>query len=159
VKRMKKSTKSLWTGAAVALVGSAMLASAGVVLAGKPAAGGALKPEACSLFDAASLFHYACVGNQEVANVMLNKAGLTDAAYIGSCEGGGACAESVYNKLVSASSKYEIPKLADACQKLADIQEDLRVWNTGSAKPKINDSGYVEMSSRIRMIQQEGGCP
>lgn len=154
----KVSTRSLWKGAAAALVGSAMLASAGLASAGKPVPGGATAPGACSVFDAGSLFMDACVANVAVATGNVSTEGFKDAAYTGSCEGGGACADSVYNKLISALSKFEVPKVSDACQKLADVQADLTTWNT-AAKPKINNSGFMVMTTAIRAIQQDGGCP
>lgn len=152
-------TRSLWKGAAAALIGSAMLLGAGVASAGKPVPGGATAYGACSVFDGGTLFMDACVANVAVATGSVSTEGFKDAAYTGSCEGGGACADSVYNKLISALSKFQVPKVADACQKLAEIQADLTTWNTGSAKPKINNSGYMVMTSAVRAIQQDGGCP
>lgn len=158
MKMLERSKRSPWTSVAAALVGSAMLASAGVAVAGKPVPGGATAPGACSVFEGGTLFMDACVANVAVATATVSTEGFKDAAYTGSCDGGGACADSVYNNLISALSKFEVPKVADACQKLASIQADLTTWNT-AAKPKINNSGFMVMTTAIRAIQQDGGCP
>lgn len=152
------AVQAAWKGAAVAVVCSAMLATAGMASAGKPVPGGGTEPGACSVFEGGSLFLDACDANAAVASGTVSTEGFKDAAYTGSCEGGGRCADSVYNKLVSALSKFEVPKVTDACQKLADIQSDLSTWNTAD-KPKINNSGFMVMTSAIRAIQQDGGCP
>lgn len=158
MKANRGSPYSAWKGAAVAFVGGAMLVSAGLASAAKPVPGGATAYGACGAFEGGTLLMDACMANVAVATGNVSTQGLTDAAYTGSCEGGGACADSVYNKLISALSKFEVPKVADACQKLADIQLDLTAWNT-AAKPKINNAGFMVMTSAVRAIQQDGGCP
>ena len=162
MKRAEKEGNGRATGkalraAVMALVGSSMLAMAGGAVGGRPVQGSATAEGACSIFDAGSLFVDACLANVAVAKQMVTIPGYTDAAYTGSCDGGGACADSVYNKLVSAASKFAVPKISDGCSALAAIQSDLTAWNT-AGKPKINNSGYNVMAGAIQTIQT-GNCP
>lgn len=138
--------------AVVVLIGGSMMTAAGLAVGGKPVPGGATAVGACSVFEGGSLFFDACIANVAVAKQL----GTTE-GYIGSCEGGGACADSVYNKLISAASKFAVPKISDGCANLATIQSDLLAWHT-STKPKINGSGNTVMTSAIHAIQV-GNCP
>jgi hypothetical protein len=140
-------TKSVLGGLAAA---SLMLA-AGVASAAKPIAGSGVAEGACGVFADGSLFQAACTVNQAVAN-----GDMGQGAYTGSCTGGAACADSVFNKLKSAASKFAEPKIADGCANLASIQSDLTTWNT-AAKPKIDNTGYANMSAAITAIQA-GNC-
>ena len=162
MKRAEKATKGrasgkVLRGAVMALIGSSMLAAAGVAVAAKPVKGSATAPNACEAFDPATqeLIQKACDENVRVAQQMVPE---SDAAYIGSCEGGGACADSVYNKLLSAASKFSAGKITDGCANLAAIQADLAWWNRGASKPKINDAGYKVISAAIQAIQTDKSC-
>lgn len=145
--------RSSWKTAIAVLIGSSMLSTAAVAAGGKPVQGSTTEGNPCGVFAEQEYFYNACEMNVKVALRMLS----TDAAYTGSCEGGGACADSVYNKLQAAASKFAAPKVADGCAKLADIQTDLTTWNTAD-KQKINNNGYTEMSKIIRDIQTYN-CP
>lgn len=134
-----------------ALIGGSMVMAAGVAGAARPVSGTGVAAGACDVFGAGSLFQAACTLNQAVAN-----GDMGYGAYTGSCAGGVACADSVYNKLTSAASKFAIPKVADGCANLASIQSDLTTWNT-AAKPKIDNTGYANMSAAIKAIQ-DGNC-
>lgn len=137
--------------AVAALFGASMVMAAGVAGAAKPVSGSGVTAGACDAFEAGSLFRAACSVNQSVAH-----GDMGYGAYTGSCTGGAACADSVYNKLTSAASKFAIPKVADGCANLASIQSDLTTWNT-AAKPKIDNTGYANLSAAIKAIQ-DGNC-
>lgn len=140
-----------------ALLGGSMLIAAGVAGAAKAVPGSATVSGACDSFAAGSAFQDACMKNQQVADGSFTDAALTPlGAYVGSCAGGGACADSVYNKLASAAAKFAVPKVADGCANLASIQSDLLTWNT-AAKQKIDNAGYATMSAAITAIQT-GNC-
>lgn len=143
---------------ALALVASgSMLVASGLAFSAKPGSttGGATATGACEKFS--GLFNEACDANVKLA-MPLEIAGYPDAAYVGSCSPlGGACADSVYNRLGTASDKFTGGKAIDGCKSLVAIQTDLTTWNTAS-KQKINNPGYTVMSAAVGEIQKESNC-
>lgn len=129
-----------------AVLGGVILVAAGTASAGAPEPG--------ANFDCQKLlgaFLDACNVNNDLADGI-------GGAYTGSCKDGGRCDDSVYNKLLSASSKVEAGKVyPDACNNLASIQFDLMTW-AGADKPKIDGAGYYNLSAEITKLQTAYGC-
>jgi len=134
------------TAAARILAGSLALFT-GVSGAAAPAPGGD--------FDCTQLLpslQQACIVNNDLADKG------SYGSYTNSCDGGGRCDDSVYNKLVSAGNKIGAGKLADACANLASIQQDLLTWSTAS-KPKVDQAGYNSLTGELTTVQAGYLCP
>ena len=134
-----------------------MLVAAGAASAGNPNGGGKPVEPGYAMFDCTVLLESlqtACNINNDLADAETN---TVEGAYTGSCDGGGRCDDSVYNKLTSASNKIGSGKLADACANFKSIQDDLLVWMTVD-KPKVDQQGYNALSSEISIVEGMYGC-
>ncbi|MGR8981129.1 MAG: hypothetical protein ACU84H_13690 [Gammaproteobacteria bacterium] len=79
-------------------------------------------------------------------------------SYIGSCDDGGNCDDSVYNKLLSANNKVDAEKILGACENLASIQDNLNNWLNAS-KPKIDQDGFDSLSAAVTALKDFYSCP
>ncbi|MGR9036287.1 MAG: hypothetical protein ACU83O_06820, partial [Gammaproteobacteria bacterium] len=75
-----------------------------------------------------------------------------------SCDDGGNCDDSVYNKLLSANNKVDAEKILGACENLASIQNNLNNW-LNATKPKIDQDGFDSLSAAVTALQDFYSCP
>ncbi|MGJ0483555.1 MAG: hypothetical protein ACR65R_03345 [Methylomicrobium sp.] len=132
------------------LAQSIMNSAFGVVLGGSLL----VATEVANAFECGAIldaFQPACSINNDLA------LGSEEGNYIGSCNGGGKCDDSVNNKLTSASNKVSAGKLRDACSNLQSIQTSLDQWLTN--KPKIDSSGYLSLKTAIATLKESYECP
>lgn len=133
------------------LAQSIMKSALGVVLSGSLL----VATEVANAFGCGGLleaFQSAC----DINNDLALGAGV-EGSYVGSCDGGGKCDDSVNNKLTSASNKVKVCKLRDACSNLQSVQTSLDQWLTN--KPKIDSAGYQSLKTEIDALKVSYECP
>ena len=120
--------KAVFFGTAVLIVSAMMTVSA-------QAGGPGEWDGSCEGYGTENPFRNVCEANATLANAD------EDLGYIGSCEGGGRCDDSVENKLSSAQAKVMAGKYVDAVENVCTIISDANTWADTSKKKKLTQEG------------------
>ena len=121
-------TKSIVFGTAVLLVSAMMTVSAQAVAPGE-------WDGSCGGYGTDNPYFDLCDVNADLANAD------EGSGYIGSCEGGGRCDDSIENKLSSAQAKVMAGKYVDAVENVCTIISDANTWADTSKKKKLTSEG------------------
>ena len=125
-------TRSIVLGTAVLLVSAVMTVSAQAAAPGE-------WDGSCGGYGTENPFRDVCDVNADLANAD------EGSGYIGSCEDGGRCDDSVENKLSTAQAKVMAGKYVDAVEKICTIISDANMWADTGKKKKLTDEGRDEL--------------